>query len=65
MENQCKKNIKIALIITGTIFVIGVILLGLGQMIPHVPLFIAGCVVAGVGFIPLIIVAIIAYLKQG
>ncbi len=64
MNEQRKRKNKIALIITAVIFAIGLILLFIGQIIPHVPLFVAGCVVAGVGFIPLMIITIIDHLKQ-
>lgn len=64
MDEQRKRKMKIALIVTAVLFAIGLVLLFIGQIIPHVPLFIAGCVVAGVGFIPLMIITIIAHLKQ-
>ena len=66
MDNRKKKKIiKIILILLGVVMAAGIILYGVGQGISSNPLMIAGLIVAGISFVPTVIMSIILQLKQG
>lgn len=65
MDLKHKKLIRIVLISLATILIIGIGLCCASQCIPYAPLLIPGLIIGGIGMIPLIIISIILFLKQG
>jgi multidrug transporter EmrE-like cation transporter len=66
-RNQKKKLIRLIYIFVplAILLIAGIVLYAVGQETHSLPLMIAGGVVTGVGFVPIVIISIVLWFKQG
>lgn len=65
MDKRHKKIIRLILIALGVLMIIGISLFAIGQSISFTPLMTAGLIVAGISLLPILVISIVLFFKQG